>query len=162
MIQDAIFLLGNLYLTSIAQGPPSNSDGSIKDVLINSDGTCGNGWICEHRWRQIYNMVEFRYVSANSLLKFFSTKHYFLKIEESKNYAQKAQTCSLKMNVLKFRNVVDGTAVEYWWDNGNNQIAWARGNKGFIAINNDNYDLSLNNYYVRTFQHTIHSTAENS
>jgi alpha-amylase len=25
-------------------------------------GTCGNGWVCEHRWRQIYNMVEFRNV----------------------------------------------------------------------------------------------------
>ncbi len=48
------------------------------------------------------------------------------------------------------RNVVDGTGVKYWWDNGNNQIAWARGNKGFIAINNDNYDMSLNNYYVST------------
>lgn len=28
-----------------------------------------------------------------------------------------------------------------WWDNGNNQIAFCRGGKGFIAINNDNYPL---------------------
>ncbi|ESP02078.1 hypothetical protein LOTGIDRAFT_185931, partial [Lottia gigantea] len=41
-------------------GPPHNSDMSIKDVSITSDGTCGNGWSCEHRWRQIYNMVAFR------------------------------------------------------------------------------------------------------
>ena len=58
----------------------------------------------------------------------------------------------IKMSVCKIRNVVDGTAVQYWWDNGNNQIDWARGNKGFIAINNDNYDLSLNNHYVRIFR----------
>uniref|UniRef100_A0A4W3I3T6 Alpha-amylase n=1 Tax=Callorhinchus milii TaxID=7868 RepID=A0A4W3I3T6_CALMI len=80
-------------------GPPSHSDGSTKPVTINPDTTCGNGWICEHRWRQIKNMVI-------------------------------------------FRNVVDGTAFENWWDNGNNQIAFGRGNKGFLAINND--DLNMN------------------
>ena len=26
----------------------------------NSDLSCGGGWICEHRWRQIYNMARFR------------------------------------------------------------------------------------------------------
>lgn len=29
-------------------------------LLLNQDNTCGNGWVCEHRWRQIYNMVGFR------------------------------------------------------------------------------------------------------
>ncbi|XP_066479644.1 pancreatic alpha-amylase-like isoform X2 [Tiliqua scincoides] len=43
-------------------GPPSNSDGSIKPLTINANGTCGNGWICEHRWHQIRNMVTFRNV----------------------------------------------------------------------------------------------------
>ncbi|CAI5776631.1 pancreatic alpha-amylase-like isoform X4 [Podarcis lilfordi] len=43
-------------------GPPSNSDGSIKPVTINTNGTCGNGWVCEHRWNQIRNMVTFRNV----------------------------------------------------------------------------------------------------
>ena len=32
------------------QGPPHESDKSIKSVTINDDGTCGNGWVCEHRW----------------------------------------------------------------------------------------------------------------
>ena len=27
------------------------------DVIINSDGTCGNGWVCEHRWNVISKMV---------------------------------------------------------------------------------------------------------
>nr|XP_008107334.1 PREDICTED: pancreatic alpha-amylase isoform X6 [Anolis carolinensis] len=43
-------------------GPPSNSDGTIKPVTINPDGSCGNGWVCEHRWTQIRNMVIFRNV----------------------------------------------------------------------------------------------------
>ncbi|XP_043941939.1 pancreatic alpha-amylase-like [Protopterus annectens] len=79
-------------------GPPANSDGSTKPVTINADSTCGNGWVCEHRWRQIRNMV-------------------------------------------KFRNVADGQAFANWWDNGSNQIAFGRGNKAFIVINLDDWQL---------------------
>ncbi|KFO26898.1 Alpha-amylase 1 [Fukomys damarensis] len=42
-------------------GPP-NHNGVTKEVTINPDTTCGNDWICEHRWRQIRNMVAFRNV----------------------------------------------------------------------------------------------------
>ncbi|XP_035393342.1 pancreatic alpha-amylase-like [Cygnus atratus] len=80
-------------------GPPSNSDGSTKSVTINADTTCGNGWVCEHRWRQIKNMVI-------------------------------------------FRNVVDGQPFSNWWDNGSNQVAFGRGNKGFIVFNNDDWYMN--------------------
>jgi alpha-amylase len=83
-----------------AQGPPTNGGGDTKDVLINSDGTCGNGWICEHRWRQITNMVE-------------------------------------------FRNVAGTAPVANWWDNGNHQIAFSRGNRAFLAINNENFAMDV-------------------
>ncbi|KAL7873299.1 hypothetical protein AOLI_G00123700 [Acnodon oligacanthus] len=79
-------------------GPPSHSNGSTKAVPINPDTTCGDGWVCEHRWRQIRNMV-------------------------------------------KFRNVVDDQPFSNWWDNGNNQIAFGRGRRGFIVINNDDRNL---------------------
>ncbi len=69
-------------------------------MCTKSDDTCGNGWICEHRWRQIYNMA-------------------------------------------KFRNVANGEQVRNWWDNGSNQIAFSRGNKAFIAINNDDYAMDV-------------------
>ncbi|XP_041947932.1 alpha-amylase-like [Alosa sapidissima] len=84
-------------------GPPSHGDGSTKPVPINPDSTCGDGWVCEHRWRQIRNMVA-------------------------------------------FRNVVNGQHFTNWWDNGSNQIAFGRGNRGFIVINNDdsNLDMTLN------------------
>ncbi|KAM4642679.1 pancreatic alpha-amylase-like [Discoglossus pictus] len=81
-------------------GPPSNSDGSTKAVTINADSTCGNDWVCEHRWRQIKNMVI-------------------------------------------FRNAVNGQAVTNWWDNGGNQIAFGRGNKGFIIFNNETYNMDV-------------------
>uniref|UniRef100_A0AAY4ALB3 alpha-amylase n=1 Tax=Denticeps clupeoides TaxID=299321 RepID=A0AAY4ALB3_9TELE len=79
-------------------GPPSYSDGSTKPVPINPDSTCGDGWVCEHRWRQIRNMAI-------------------------------------------FRNVVNGQPFANWWDNGSNQIAFGRGDRGFIVINNDEYNL---------------------
>ncbi|XP_070797201.1 pancreatic alpha-amylase-like [Pituophis catenifer annectens] len=80
-------------------GPPSYEDGSIKSVTINPDTTCGNDWICEHRWRQIRNMVI-------------------------------------------FRNVVDGQPITNWWDNNSNQVAFGRGNQGFIVFNNDDWNLT--------------------
>ncbi|XP_041504368.1 alpha-amylase 1-like [Microtus oregoni] len=79
-------------------GPP-NDNGATKEVTINEDTTCGNGWVCEHRWRQIRNMVA-------------------------------------------FRNVVNGQPLSNWWDNGSNQVAFGRGNKGFIVFNNDDWSLS--------------------
>ncbi|XP_014242203.1 alpha-amylase A isoform X2 [Cimex lectularius] len=40
-------------------GPPHDENFAIKNVTTNADLTCNNGWICEHRWRQIYSMVKF-------------------------------------------------------------------------------------------------------
>ncbi|XP_015122799.1 alpha-amylase 2 [Diachasma alloeum] len=83
------------------QGPPADAQGNLTPPVIRADGSCGGGWVCEHRWRQIYNMVG-------------------------------------------FRNAVNGSKIDQWWDNWNNQIAFSRGNAGFIAINADNDDLRAN------------------
>ncbi|CAH1797073.1 unnamed protein product [Owenia fusiformis] len=80
-------------------GPPSNG-GNTKSVPINADNTCGDGWVCEHRWRQIYNMVSFGAKSQNEPL----------------------------------RN---------WWDNGWQQVAFSRGNKAFIAFNNEDREMDV-------------------
>ncbi|GJQ73903.1 Amy-p [Trypoxylus dichotomus] len=74
-------------------GPPADSSDNIISPGINSDDTCTNGWVCEHRWRQIYNMVG-------------------------------------------FRNAVKGTIIQNWWTNGDQQIAFCRGNRGFVALTN--------------------------
>ncbi len=60
--------------------------------------------------------------------------------------------------MVRFRNAAEGQPVSNWWDNGNNQVAFSRGNKGkwkndsflqsillhlaFIVINNDDFGLS--------------------
>lgn len=41
------------------QGPPAGPDAAIISPRFDSF-YCANGWVCQHRWRQIYNMVEFR------------------------------------------------------------------------------------------------------
>ncbi|XP_061389344.1 alpha-amylase 1-like [Musca vetustissima] len=81
------------------QGPPTTDGNTIRSPTFNADNSCSGGWVCEHRWRQIYNMVG-------------------------------------------FRNVAGNTAVQNWYDNGSNQIAFCRGNKAFIALNGDSYDMN--------------------
>jgi len=82
------------------QGPPADGYGNLRSPTFNADGSCSGGWVCEHRWRQIYNMV-------------------------------------------KFRNAVGTAAVANWWENGGGkQIAFSRGNRGFIVFNNEGYDLN--------------------
>lgn len=85
-------LMSSYDFTDRNEGPLKDKDGNILSPIFNADKSCGNGWICEHRWRQIYNMVA-------------------------------------------FKNTVGDAPLTNWWDNGSNQIAFCRGNKGFIAIN---------------------------
>jgi alpha-amylase len=45
------------------------------------------------------------------------------------------------IQMIKFRNVVGNSTITNWADNGQNQVAFCRGDLGFIAFNNE---LSLN------------------
>lgn len=46
---------------------------------------------------------------------------------------------SFLRNMVIFRNVVNGQPHSNWWDNQSNQVAFGRGNRGFIVINNDDW-----------------------
>lgn len=53
-------------------------------------------------------------------------------------------------NMVNFRNYTsDNFYVTDWWDNGNNQIAFGRGDAGFVVINREGYGLN------RTFQTSL-------
>ncbi|MCM5678390.1 alpha amylase C-terminal domain-containing protein [Schlegelella sp. S2-27] len=87
-------------------GPPHYSDGATKGPWDGNpsspacfDPSVG-GWVCEHRWRGIGNMVAFRNAT------------------------------------------VDNWFVSDWWSNGNNQIAFGRGDKGFVVINKEGNALT--------------------
>ncbi len=46
-------------------------------------------------------------------------------------------------NMVEFRNVTsEHFAVSNWWTNGNNQIAFSRGDNGFVAINKESSNLT--------------------
>jgi len=98
-------LMSSYVFTNFDQGPPSNADGSTRDIYGAgaTQPACFTDWKCEHRWREIGNMVP-------------------------------------------FRNAASGTAVTDWWDDGNNRIAFGRGDRGFLVINRDDQPLQ------RTFQ----------
>ncbi|MET9375000.1 carbohydrate-binding module family 20 domain-containing protein [Streptomyces sp. NPDC002992] len=49
-------------------------------------------------------------------------------------------------SMVGLRNAARGTAVGNWWDNGNNAIAFGRGDKAYVAINHEGSSLT------RTFQ----------
>ncbi|KAJ8676106.1 hypothetical protein QAD02_011892 [Eretmocerus hayati] len=93
-------IMSSFDFSDPSQGPPANQDGQIispeaikYNVSSGSDANaCGNGWVCEHRWSPIYNMIG-------------------------------------------FRNIVGNASFDNWWSNGDNQIAFSRGNRGFIAFN---------------------------
>lgn len=93
------FNRSSTYDTSF--GPPHYGDGATRGPWDGgvSSPACFNqsvgGWVCEHRWRGIGNMVGFR----NATLANWT--------------------------------------VTDWWDNGNNQIAFGRGNAGFVVINKE-------------------------
>ncbi|XP_077978297.1 alpha-amylase 1-like [Glandiceps talaboti] len=91
----SIRIMSSYYFEDTEIGPPADGNGNTNDVECSVQG----GWVCEHRWRQIYHMVW-------------------------------------------FRQVVHGTSVQNWWDNGSNQIAFSRGNKGWIAFNLDSWNLN--------------------
>ncbi|MQA24071.1 MAG: ATPase [Micromonosporaceae bacterium] len=45
-------------------------------------------------------------------------------------------------NMVGFHNTVRGAAVAGWWDNGNNLIAFGRGDKGYLVINDEDYAVN--------------------
>ncbi|MFC8720307.1 carbohydrate-binding module family 20 domain-containing protein, partial [Kitasatospora sp. NPDC057198] len=56
------------------------------------------------------------------------------------NCANNTWTCTDRdrgiANMVGWHNATRGEAVANWWDNGNNAIAFSRGSKGWVAINN--------------------------
>lgn len=50
-------IMSSFAFTEHDQGPPADASGNLISPVINADGSCGNGWVCEHRWHEIANMV---------------------------------------------------------------------------------------------------------
>lgn len=95
-------VMSSFAFTSPNTSPPAFEDGSTKPVecLSREQGpSAQDGWVCEHRWPMIREMVKFRNVTSS-----------------------------------KF-------SLNNWWSNGNNQIAFSRGDLGYVVINHENQEL---------------------
>lgn len=65
-------VMSSFYFDDPSQGPPQDSDGQIVSPGIDENGACTNGWVCEHRWNAIANMIKFRSVTDGTLVKSFT------------------------------------------------------------------------------------------
>ncbi|ROQ35957.1 alpha-amylase [Streptomyces sp. PanSC19] len=52
-------------------------------------------------------------------------------------------------NMVAFRNAAEGTGITNWWDDGDNAIAFGRGDKAFVALNREAGGIT------RTFQTSL-------
>lgn len=59
-------IMSSFRFSNTDQGPPTTDGNNIQSPIINTDNSCDRNWICEHRWRQIYNMVKFKNVVAGT------------------------------------------------------------------------------------------------
>jgi alpha-amylase len=45
-------IMSSYYFDNTDQGPPGSPPNSV------NQGSCDNGWVCEHRWAPIGNMAQ--------------------------------------------------------------------------------------------------------
>ncbi|MDG9688778.1 carbohydrate-binding module family 20 domain-containing protein [Streptomyces sp. DH17] len=108
----ANYTLAHVFMLAWPYGSPdvhsgyefSSDAGGPNDGQVNACYT--DGWKCQHAWREIASMVE-------------------------------------------FRNTAGSAGVTNWWDNGNNAIAFGRGDKAYVVINHESGSLN------RTFQTSL-------
>jgi alpha-amylase len=99
-------VMSSYPFTDTEAGPPATPAGKTLPVFEAGAVTCGDRWVCEHRWNTIAPMVA-------------------------------------------FRNDADGTPLNHWWSNGSDQIAFGRGDRGFVIINRNDQPLT------QTFQTSL-------
>lgn len=78
-------VMSSFAFSDPSQGPPADAQGGIlspqpvcgANVSSGEEpGPCGRGWVCEHRWPQVYRMVEFRNVVQDApLTNWWSNGH---------------------------------------------------------------------------------------
>ncbi|CAD7088898.1 unnamed protein product [Hermetia illucens] len=138
------------------EAPPTNDGGNtILSPKINDDNTCGNGWICEHRWRQIYNMVGFKntvhgtdlndwWDNGNNQISFCRGRSGFIAFNlDDYDLDEILQTClspGTYCDVISGSKVAGkctGKEVEVYGDGWANIIIGADEYDGILAIHKD-------------------------
>lgn len=131
-------------------GPPMDHSGNIISPAINSDGTCGNGWVCQHRWRQIYSMVAFRNVAGNTdVVEWWDngsnqiafcrgTKAFIAFNNDRWDLNQSLQTC---LPAGSYCDVISGSKIGSWCQ-GKTVTVQSDG-RAQIQVGANDYDMML-------------------
>lgn len=61
-------LMSGFQFSSAEQGPPANEAGDLISPTFDGHRQCNNGYMCQHRWPEIVNMVQFRRVTQASVI----------------------------------------------------------------------------------------------
>ncbi|KAH3853812.1 alpha-amylase A-like [Dreissena polymorpha] len=99
-------------------GPPHDINFLTKDVPFNADESCGNEWVCEHRWASIANMVAFRnavvgtqkqnYFNKNNQIAFSRGNKGFFAMSRSGHMDETLQT---GLPAGQYRDLINGRMV---------------------------------------------------
>lgn len=65
-------VMSSFAFSDSVQGPPQDLDENIISPEFDDQGQCTNGWVCEHRWPPIANMIKFRAATQGSFVKSFT------------------------------------------------------------------------------------------
>ncbi|KAK3746430.1 hypothetical protein RRG08_020067 [Elysia crispata] len=105
-------VMSSYYFDNKDQGPPHNGDLSTKDVTINPDGSCGNGWVLS---------------TATRFSDEFFTPCNFVRWKPISSMA-------------KFTNFVMSTDSVANWNTANGVLSFNRGNLGFFPMGLNNFN----------------------
>ena len=102
------------------QGPPNLGDENFTtaEVEIKEDGSCGGGWVCEHRWNAISKMVSFRTAVAGTPSDGFWSEGDSVGIARvGKGYfamskASLTKSVQTQMPGGQYTNIIDGSKVD--------------------------------------------------
>jgi alpha-amylase len=79
------------YMSSFAfnnrdDSPPMDANGELISPTFTEDGSCIGGFVCEHRWRQIYNMIGFdNAVKGTSVTDWWDNGHMMIAFGRGEN-----------------------------------------------------------------------------
>lgn len=65
-------IMSGFAFESSDQGPPADENGNILSPHFTST-SCDNGWTCQHRWPQVYNMILFRNYAGDAKMSYWWT-----------------------------------------------------------------------------------------
>jgi hypothetical protein len=99
----------------------------------------------------IVNLFEWSWSSvANECQSFLGPRGYgYVQVSPPQEHIKGQQwwVAYQPVSLVAFHNAVDGMAVVNWYDNGNNHVAFGRGSRGYLTINDEDSAVNGRRYH---------------